>query len=72
MSGCAKMRSVMKSENRSRSTASAPPAETLVCCAASIVSEPKMRISSLSIPAAEPMRAALRELEQISSAKPLY
>ena len=62
--------SVIYSENSSLSTASAPPAATEVLSAASMVTEPRRRISSLSNPAADSSRIAFSELEQTSSAKP--
>ena len=62
--------SVTAVENTSRSTASAPPAATRAVSAASSRWDPIMRISIFSRPEAESGRSALRELEQISSAKP--
>ena len=67
--GQARRRCVMYSEKPSLSTASAPPAATRFLSADSMMREPRRRISSLSRPAALSTRAALRELEQISSAK---
>ena len=63
---------VTRSENFSRSTAKAPPAETLVSSAQAMVREDSIRISSFRSPAADPRREAFRELEQTSSAKPGY
>lgn len=61
---------VMKRAKSSLFTASAPPAGTEVCCAACIVREPKIRISSLRSPQALPYTSPLfNELEQTSSAK---
>ncbi|MPN26072.1 hypothetical protein SDC9_173494 [bioreactor metagenome] len=69
MLGFCSIRRVTSFENRSRSTASAPPASTRQVCAACIVIELIRRISSFKSPAALSMRSALRELEQMSSAK---
>ena len=60
---------VAKRENSPRSTARAPPAGTADFSAQAISREPNRRISSFKRPAALSMRLALRELEQISSAK---
>src|SRR5699024_4404593 len=56
--------------NRSRSTASAPPAATRQTSAASSRLSPSSFISALSRPEAESRRSALREFEHTSSAKP--
>ena len=68
MRGCSSIASVMKRENRLRSTASARPAGTAVASAARSTSEPSRRISSLSSPTALPSEAARSELLHTSSA----
>ena len=70
MFGSASTRSVTSLENASRSTDKEPPAGTRVCFAHSTHSEPNRLISSLRSPAAEATRSALKEFEQMSSAKP--
>ena len=60
----------MKPEKRSRSTASALPAGTSDAYAASMTSEPRRRISSLSTPTAFASIFDLSEFEQTSSANP--
>ena len=59
MFGCERTFSVIYAENAALSTASAPPAGTRVFAAASIVSEPKMRISSFRSPQALPKTSSL-------------
>ena len=54
------------------STASAPPAGTRVASAASMTSEPSVRISSLSSPTAFSSRSERSEFEQTSSANPSH
>ena len=69
MSGWLRIFSVISAENRSRSTARAPPAATAVSLAQGTQRLPSRSISALSSPAADSRRLALKELEQISSAK---
>ena len=61
--------SVIKAENLSLSTESAPPAGTLVLLAASTHTEESISISAFKSPAAELSRSAFSELEHTSSAK---
>ena len=61
---------VASRENSSRSTARAPPAGTAHWAAHPSSRDPSRRISSFKSPAALFTRAAFRELEQISSARP--
>ena len=70
MRGSSSMAWVTRRENWSRSTARAPPAGTAHCSAQGTSREPRRRISSFKRPAALSTRLALRELEQMSSARP--
>ena len=70
ISGWERICSVTKSENASRSTASAPPAGTEVFRAQGINSDPMRSISAFNNPAADARRSAFNELEQTSSARP--
>ncbi len=70
MFGSASTRSVTSFENASRSTDREPPAGTRVSYAHSTHREPNRLISSFRSPAAEATRSALKEFEQMSSAKP--
>ena len=71
MSGWPSSCRVTSAENRSRSTASAPPAGSLWRSPAAMISEPARRISSCSRPTALVSASSERnELEQTSSASP--
>ena len=66
--GC--MAAVILSENRSRSTASAPPAGTRQASAHSSIRLPSARSSAFKRPEALDSCSAFSELEHTSSAKP--
>ena len=68
--GFDRIASVTAFENSSLSTASAPPAGTLVASAQRIMIEPRQRSSCLSSPTALSSLSERRELEQTSSANP--
>ena len=71
ISGCASRRRVTSAEKASRSTASAPPAGSLVLSPAAMMTELARRISSCSRPTAFVSHSSERnELEQTSSARP--
>ena len=67
-SGSASSAAVTPAANRSRSTASAPPAGTRVSSPTRITSDPSRRISSLSSPTAFSSESPRNELLQTSSA----
>ena len=67
--GCSLICFVTRAENLSRSTASAPPAGTLVLSAQSITRLPILRISSFKSPQALSRPLPFKELEQTSSHK---
>ena len=70
MRGCASTRPVIRCENRSRSTARAPPAGTAHSSAAASRYDPSVRSSAFSMPAALSGFVDFSELEHTSSARP--
>ena len=69
MRGREAISSSTKRENRSRSTARAPPAGTAARSAHAMRTDPIARSSRFNIPAAESERVDLKEFEQTSSAR---